>query len=269
MELTTTKGKITFITRSLLIGFLITLFFTSWGTINAGERGVRLQFGAVINIVDEGFYFKIPFIQEVKKMDIKILKDEVEASGASKDLQNVSSKIAVNYHISPTKVDDIYKNVGLDYKTKLIDPALQESVKASTSQFTAEELITKREVVREEIKALLSDKMISYGIIIDQFNIIDFDFSESFNVAIEAKVTAEQNALAAKNKLEQIKYEAEQTVTSAKAEAEAIKIKSEAVNAQGGSDYVALKAIEKWNGTLPTYMLGETTPFIQIPKNTE
>lgn len=247
------------------IVFLV-LCFGSWGTVRAGERGVRLQFGAVVGQVSEGFYFKMPLIQKVVRMDTKVQKDEVEASAASKDLQTVSSKVAVNFNLSPDSVAKIYKDVGVEYKIRLIDPALQESVKAATAKYTAEELVTKREVVREEIKNILAEKMFPYGILIDQFNIVNFDFSPSFNEAIEAKVTAEQQALAAKNKLEQIKFEAEQRVTTATAEAKAIQIQAAAITQQGGAEYVNLKAIEKWNGILPQYMLGNTTPFINLNK---
>ena len=255
------------ITKDVILGIVfLVLFFGSWGSIRAGERGVRLQFGAVTGQVSEGFYFKIPLIQKVVRIDVKVQKDEVEASAASKDLQTVSSKVAVNFNLSPDSVTKIYKDVGVEYKTRLIDPALQESVKAITAKYTAEELVTKREMVREEIKSTLSSKMITYGIMIDQFNIVNFDFSPSFNQAIEAKVTAEQQALAAKNKLEQIKFEAEQRITTATAEAKAITIQAAAIQNQGGAEYVNLKAIEKWNGTLPQYMLGNTTPFINLNK---
>lgn len=264
------EQKINYVKYSIwgtLALIVVLLFFSIWGTVNAGERGVRLQFGAVSGqAVSEGFYFKIPFIQKIVKMDVRVQKEQVTASAASKDLQTVSSQVAVNFNLSPESVTKIYKDVGLDYKVRLIDPALQESVKAVTAKYTAEELITKREVVRDEIKNTLAGKMLAYGIIIDQFNIVDFDFSKSFNDAIEAKVTAEQQALAAKNKLEQIKFEAEQRITTANAEAKAIAIQAQAIQTQGGAEYVNLKAIEKWNGALPQYMLGQATPFINLNK---
>lgn len=255
------------IVRDSIIGLVVLIiFFGSLGTVKAGERGVRLRFGAVVATVNEGLYVKFPLIEKVLKMDVKVQKEEVNASAASKDLQTVSSIVAVNFNLSPESVAKIYKDVGVDYKVRLIDPALQESVKAVTAKYTAEELITKREIIRDGIKQVLADKLLPYGIIIDQFNIVDFDFSKSFNDAIEAKVTAEQQALAAKNKLEQIKFEAEQRVTTAKAEAEAIRIQAAAIQNQGGAEYVNLKAIEKWNGTLPQYMLGQTMPFINLNK---
>jgi len=244
----------------------LVLIFGAFGIVKAGDRGVKTRFGAVVGTVDEGLYIKIPFIEQVKKMDIKVQKDEVEANAASKDLQTVSSKLAINYNLSPDYTANIYKTVGIDYKSRLVDPAVQESVKAVTAKYTAEELITKRELVRDEIKALLSAKMLPYGVIISQVNITNFDFSQSFNQAIEAKVTAEQSALAAKNKLEQVKFEAEQRITTAKGEAEAIKIQAQAIQNQGGAEYVNLKWVEKWNGQLPSTTLGSNIPMININK---
>jgi regulator of protease activity HflC (stomatin/prohibitin superfamily) len=252
----------------LLIFVIIPIIFGSWGTVNAGSRGVKTRMNKVVATVEEGLYFKIPYIEKVYKMDVKVQKDEVEANAASKDLQTVSSKMAINFNLSPEAAAIIFRSVGTDYKMRIIDPAVQESVKAVTAKYTAEELITKRELVRDEIKTVLSEKMLSYGIIIDQVNITNFDFSQSFNAAIEAKVTAEQSALAAKNKLEQVKFEAEQRVTQAKGEAEAIKIQAAAIQAQGGKEYVSLKYVEKWNGVLPTTQMGasEFTPLINISK---
>jgi regulator of protease activity HflC (stomatin/prohibitin superfamily) len=219
-------------------------------------------FGAVTGEpLQEGLYVKVPFIDSVKKMDVKTQKYEVEAGAASRDLQTVSSKVALNFHVDPTKVNNIYQRIGKDYQERIIVPAVQESVKASTAKFTAEELITKRESVREEIKIVLMTKLNDEGIVVDEFNIVDFDFSKSFNDAIEAKVTAEQNALASKNKLEQIKYEAQQAVESAKGRAEAQKIEGQAL--LNNPQVLELRAIERWNGILPVYMTG-TVPFVNI-----
>ena len=179
-------------------------------------------------------------------MDVKIQKEEVEASAASRDLQEVTSVVALNFHLDPNKVTSIYQKVGMKYQERIIDPAVQESVKAATAEFTAEELITKRGEVREEIKRLLKEKIEPMGILVDEFNIVDLDFSEAFNRAIEAKVTAQQRALEAENDLARVKMEAEQRIAQATAEAEAIRIQSQAVTQQGGKDYVNLKWIEAW-----------------------
>lgn len=194
-------------------------------------------------------------------VDVKTQKEEADASAASKDLQTVSSKVALNYSVNPEAVGKLYQEVGVDFKTRLIDPSIQESVKASTAKFTAEELITKREEVRDSIKAHLNERLLGTGIIIENFSIINFDFSGSFNKAIEDKVTAEQNALAAKNKLAQVQYEAQQAVEKAKGESEAIRIQASAL--ANNPAVLQLEAIKKWNGVMPT-VTGGAMPFINI-----
>lgn len=249
------------------IALVVLLLANPFGTVGAGERGVLLRFNAVTGkIYGEGLYFRWPLIERVVKLDTKIQKEQVDATAASKDLQTVHSDVAFNFHISPSKVASIYQEVGVDYKTRIIDPTLQEAVKASTARFTAEELITKRELVREETKVLLHEKLEPRGIMVDEFNIVNFGFSSSFNSAIEAKVTAEQQALAAKNKLEQIKFEAEQRIAEARGKAEAIRVESEALRANPA--ILELRALEKWDGVLPQVTGGGGVPFINIQRST-
>lgn len=251
--------------RGVWIFVLLVIAFGSFGTVGAGERGVRTRFGAVAGLVDQGLYLKVPLIEKVVKMDVQTQKEEVRAvEAASQDLQNVSTNVAINFHLEPSSVTKMYQEVGVDYISRVIDPAIQESIKATTAKFTAEQLITHREEVREDVITLFTGKMLQFGIKVDAINITNFDFSEQFNQAIESKVTAEQNALASKNKLEQTKYEAEQRITQAKAEAEAIRIQAQAITQQGGAEYVRLKAVEKWNGVLPVYSMGEATPLINL-----
>src|SRR3989344_3389395 len=164
---------------------LLIIIFGTVGTIGAGERGVLLQFGAVKDkVFDEGLYFKIPFVQKVVTIDVKIQKDEVPATASSKDLQIITSKIAINYHLSPDKVNNVWQDVGKEYNSRIIAPSIQEAVKAVTAKFTAEELIVKREDVKEQIKINLAERLIKNGIIVDEINIIAFDFSKAFNDAI-------------------------------------------------------------------------------------
>jgi len=250
------------ISRIMIVLIVFLVLFNCFGTIGAGERGILLQFGAVQDkVFDEGLYFKIPFIQKVVKMDVKIQKDEIPASASSKDLQVVTSRIALNYHIDPSAVNKIWQEVGKNYNTRIIAPSIQEGVKAVTARFTAEELITKREEVKEQIKANLTERLFEHSILVDEFNIIDFEFSAAFNEAIESKVKAEQLKLKADRDLERIKIEKEQMITAAQGKAEAIRIEAQALmqNAQ----VVELRWIEKWNGEVPTYW-GEASPFIGI-----
>lgn len=248
----------------IILAIIVIAFIVLWpfGTIGAGERGILLRWGAVTEkVIGEGLYMRIPFSDRVVIMDVRIMKEQAEATAASKDLQSVNSIVALNYHIQPDRVAQIYQEVGLEYKSRLIAPALQESVKAMSARYTAEELITKREQVRDEIKNHIKDKLLPRGIEVDEFNIVDFNFSESFNQAIEAKVTAEQSALAAKNKLEQIKFEADQKIAEARGKAEAIRVESEALKTN--PQVLQLRALEKWDGHLPM-VTGGNVPFIDV-----
>jgi len=255
--------KTGFIIRWVAVGLaVLVLFFSTVVIITAGHVGVIKRLGAVTRTIEPGLNVKTPFAEDVEILDTRVQKEETEADAASKDLQTVKAKVALNYRIQPNRAGDIVQQMGKEYKERVIDPAIQESVKASTSGFTAEELITKREAVREVIKIHLKNKLEFRGIIVDEFNIVNFDFSPSFNKAIEDKVTAEQNALAAKNKLEQIKFEAQQSIESAKGKAEAIRIEADALRAN--PQLLELRSIEKWDGKLPTFMGQGAVPFVNI-----
>ena len=247
----------------VLLGIISSLMpFT---IVSAGERAVIFRVGKIDRVLSEGMHWVTPWLESVETVDVSVLKEEVEATAASKDLQTVSAKIALNYNVMPDKVDLLWLEFKGEHSTRVIAPAIQEAVKAVTARYTAEELITKRPQVKDDAKNALIERLHKEFIAVDELSIVNFDFSHSFNQAIEAKVTAEQNALAAKNKLEQVKYEKEQRIAEAQGEAEAIRIQAQAIQNQGGEEYVNLKAIEKWNGTLPQYMMsGGSVPFINI-----
>ena len=226
----------------LVVALVVLAIVNPFVVISAGFKGVVLHWGAAQDkSLDAGIHWVTPISESVVKMDIRIQKEEVEASAASKDLQVVTSKVAMNFHLDSDKVNQLYKNIGKDYKERVIDPSIQEAVKSATAKYTAEELVTKRELVKEDIKTSLKSRLATDYIIVDELNIINFDFSPSFNAAIEAKVTAEQNALASKNKLEQVKYEAEQRIATAEAEAKSIRLQSDAAN---NEKFISLKALE-------------------------
>lgn len=259
---------------------LCIIVFGSMGNVSAGEVGVKTRFGAVVGTVNQGLYFKLPIIEQVHKMSVKTLTvnydkngaegdslDSSQLSGASKDLQDVSIGVVINYHIDATKVTDIYSQYSSveNYQSNVVEPMIREIVKSTAALYTAEELVTKRTEYSDKVNLTLADKFLSKNSILEKFSITNFEFSKSFTEAIELKVTAVQTAEAAKNKLEQIKYEAQQTIETAKATAEAQRISAQALAAQGGSDYVQLKAIEKWNGQLPVQMIpNSTVPFLNL-----
>jgi regulator of protease activity HflC (stomatin/prohibitin superfamily) len=262
--------NIALIRKTMISGIMIfigiILVFGSWTTIHPGYRGVVVRLGAVQKgVLSEGFHFKLPFVDEIVKLNVQIQKDSVDADAASRDLQFVTTKIATNYNLVTEAVDEVYQKIGLAYAAKMIDPAVQEIVKAVTAKYTAEELISKRAEVKSSIKQGLYDRLIVFNIKVVDVSIADFSFSKNFNEAIEAKQVAEQQVATAKNQLERIKVEAEQRITQAKAEAESLRLQKQEIS----KDLIELrkienerKAIEKWNGVLPTYT-GGAMPFIQ------
>lgn len=251
----------------LVVVIVFFVFLNPFVVIGAGERGVVLNFGAVSpTVLDEGLHFRIPIMQKIIKLDVKVQKSQTDAEAASKDLQETFSTIALNFHILPEKVNWIYQKLGADFKERIIDPAVQEVVKAVTAKYTAVEVITQREKVRSEIREMLKQRLNVYNIIVDDFSIVNFKFSSQFTQAIENKQTAEQLALKAQRDLERIKIEAEQKIAQAQAEAEALRLQKENVTTplvKLRQIEATLKAIEKWDGHLPKVTSG-VIPFIDV-----
>ena len=247
------------VVHAVLAVVVLLVVFSSFGTVSAGYVGIETRFGKVVGVKQPGLYFIAPFVDGVTTMDVQTQKDQVDATAASNDLQEVTATVAVNYHVEAGDASTIFANIGADYASRIIAPAIQESVKSVTANYTAEQLITEREKVRTDILDLLTTKLQAYGVQTDSLNIVNFAFSDQFNTAIESKVTAQQNALAAQNKLVQVQAEAAQTVATAEAQAKAIQIQAAAINSQGGADYVELQLIKQWNGAGCTSYCGLST----------
>jgi len=254
----------------VIVGVIIFIlvFMRPWVQVGAGQRGIVLNFGAVQKqVLEEGLHFRIPVMQEVALMDVKVQKAETDAAAASADLQDVSSRVALNYHVVPDKANVVYQTIGVQFKERIIDPAILEVVKAVTAKYTAEELITKRPAVSEAMRLALAERLLVNNIAVDAFSIVIFSFSKVFTEAIEAKQTAEQLALKAKRDLDRIKIEAEQKITAARAEAESLRLQ----RANISPDLIELrrieanmKAIEKWNGILPQVTGAGAVPLIGL-----
>lgn len=243
---------------------IVAISIASITIVPAGHKGVTLNMGAVTGaVMNEGINFKIPFVQNAEIIDVRVKKYESkDNSSASKDLQTIKSSIAVNYRVNQDHVADLYQKIGMSYESTVINPAISECIKSVTSRYTAEELITKRTEVSEEMKKFLQKKLSEKYILVDSFNIINFDFTDAFNTAIEEKQIAEQNALKAKYDLERIKTEAEQAVTKAKGEAEAMKLKNEQIS----QSIIYLEFIDKWDGKMPIYY-GSDNLFLGLDMN--
>lgn len=258
----------------LIVFLALVLVFGTIVTIPAGHRGVVLKFGAVEDkIFGEGIHLKMPIAEEVKTIDIRTQKYEAIASAATKDLLDVTTKVVVNYHLQDNVVNKLYQEVGVDYETRLIYPAVQEEVKATTARFDATNLITERPMVKEKIEVNLKERLMSRGIFVETISIIDLSFPVQFNDAITAKQTAVQRAIEAQNKLEQVKFEAQQvaatakgkaeaTVTEAKGQADAIELINKQLDRS--PQYISYLATTKWDGQLPL-VTGGALPLIQLP----
>jgi regulator of protease activity HflC (stomatin/prohibitin superfamily) len=253
--------------RPIIIGLLvligILILWSSFYTVTSGERAIVLRFGQVQGVEKDGLHFKMPFIESIKIVDVRTQKAHSPATAGTRDLQSVQTEVALNYHLNGDSLADTYTRIGLDVENKIIDPRIQEVVKAVIARFSAEELLVKREDVKSEIASGLRSSLTAYNITVEDIQITNFAFSRAFDSAIEAKQTAEQNALKAKNDLDRIKIEAQQKIAMAEAEAKTIQIQAQAIKEQGGAEYVQLKAIEKWNGQLPQ-VSGANTPFINL-----
>lgn len=252
----------------------IVLLASSFTIVPAGHTGVILTLGKVSNSVyTEGFHLRIPFVQQVESLSNKIQVYETPASAVSKDLQTVSSKIAVNYRLVSDKSAEMYQNVGTDYQTVLITPVVQECMKSATAKYTAEQLITERAAVGDEVKSALDSKLNSYGIYIEKFNIVNFDFSAEFNTAIEAKQVAEQNLLKTETEQKQAitiaEAQAKQKVIEAEANANAILAEAEAqaeanrlLEESLSDKVIAYEQIDKWDGVMPKVVGGESNGML-------
>ena len=264
-----TKKVIKISVIAIVAIFALITLFSSFTTIKSGEIGLKSRFGEIVSqTTQEGIQFKVPFVEKVTKVNMKVQKADVTSSSATKDLQDVSISFAINFQLSPEKVMDLYKKIGQNYVEIILQPATQEALKNVTSKYTAEELITKRSEVSQQIIEELSAKVGKYGIIINELNIIDLNFSEAYNKAIEDKQVAEQEVKKAQQELEKTKIEAEKKVAEAKAEADALKLQKEEITPELlelRRIEAQLKAIEKWSGNLPTTITGsDGIPFIDL-----
>ena len=257
--------------------FVLALVFGTFYTICAGEQAVLLTWGKLSpNSIDSGLHFKIPIAQSVYIWDIKtqtLVFDSKTGAGdnseysslfaASKDLQDVQIATMVNYHVNPTRLVDMYKTFGSQayYEKNIIEPIVRETVKTTASKYTAEELVTQREIFVADVNKILEARLPGKDAELERCSITNFQFSDVFTKSIEKKVVAAQDALAAKNKLEQIQFEAEQAIAKARGDAESMKIINNQLSQS--PQYTQYLAVTKWNGNLPAVTSG--MPFISIP----
>ena len=268
--------------KGVMIGIIVLIIIgvvtaSAVQIVDAGHRGVLLRWNAVdLNVIplEEGLHFVMPFADSVVQIEIRTLKFVKATSAASKDLQTVSTEITVNYHPAPNSVNTLFQSVGLDYENRIITPTVEEVVKQVTANYNAEELITKRPIVKSDIEAEINSRLTKFDIVTEIVSITDFQFSSLFAQAIESKVEAEQKAFQAENDLKRIEIEARQhaaqaegiaqaNIAQANGEAQAIKIINEALAAN--PNYLEWLKTQQWDGKLPLVVGEGGTPFIAIP----
>ena len=246
---------------------VIVVALNSFTVVEAGHTGVVVTLGRVNEgVLQEGIHPKIPFVQQIVKIDNRIVKLEVDTEAFSKDLQTVQTTMAINYRVDTAKSYSIYKNIGASYESVLVVPAVNEVLKAITARYTAEETVTNRSLISDGLVNGLNEKLNAIGLYITDVNIIDFDFSEAFINAIEEKQVAQQKLLKAET-------EKQTAITNAQAEAETIRIKAEAeaeanriLSESIDENVLSYAKIEKWDGKLPQVTGGESGVIIELPK---
>jgi regulator of protease activity HflC (stomatin/prohibitin superfamily) len=254
-----TKMKLKRTGTLLIVLAVIFLIALSVFIVPAGSVGVVTRFGAISRVAQPGLNMKIPLVDGVHMMSVRTQKDEVSASAMSENLQVVTSTVAINYHLDGVYAVDVYQNIGTNYAEIIIAPALQNTFKSVTAKFTAEELITNREAVRLEAENELTDRLAPYHIVVENFNIVNFDFSPEFQAAIEAKQVAQQSVETSKQKLAQAEIDAQTLVTQAQGQADA----QMAFNDSGAltPEYLQYLFLTQWNGVLPTVMTSTSSVF--------
>jgi regulator of protease activity HflC (stomatin/prohibitin superfamily) len=237
----------------ILIALILLVLFNPFVIISAGERGVLLKFGAVQEkILGEGLQVITPLINSVKKLSVRIESQEISAEASSKDLQEVFADVALNWHLIPEEVNELYQKIGReqDVVEKIINPAVEEVLKAVIAKYTAEEVITKRGEVKTAVDDLLTARLVNYYLKVDDISLVHVHFSQRFTDAVEAKQIAEQDAKKSGFAVLKATKEAEARVSQARGEAQA----QEIIHATLTPDILQKEAITKWDGKLPIMM---------------
>ncbi|HIK07182.1 MAG TPA: prohibitin family protein [Trichormus sp. M33_DOE_039] len=261
------KFKYGFYLTGGIFFLLLAMMFRPFTIVNAGERGVVMQFGKVQDrVLDEGLHTIMPVVTSVRRISVRVQQNTFKADAASKDLQQVNTELAVNWHVDPSKVNKVFQQVGDQEQivAGIITPAVSEVLKAATAKKTAEEIITRRTELKEEIDQNLKDRLQAYGLIVDDVSLVNFSFSPEFSRAIESKQIAEQEAKQAEFIAKKATQEAQAEVNRAKGQAEAQRLQRLTLT----PELLQKQAIEKWDGKFPTVMSGNgSLPLINVDPN--
>lgn len=251
----------------VIIILLVIGVFTSYFTVPSGSVAIKLRFGEIVGSYTEGLHFKIPLVDQIETFSVRIKKDSFETEAFSKDLQTVGLGLAINHRIMPETIVSIYRNLGPEYTQTVLKPMVEEWTKAVIAKYSADSLISNRVEVARELDAILKAKLAEKQVVVSDIAITNFEFSPQFLKAVEEKQIAEQEAKRATNLVEKVKKEAEQKILSAQAEAQSLRLQREVVSdslIRLRQVEAQIKAIEKWDGRMPTYMAGDQLPFVMV-----
>ena len=264
------------------VGALVAIIVSWWliaaslQTVENGHRGMKVRFGKVVSeVLPPGLVVMNPFTTHVVQMNVQTNKWEGETSAYTKDVQQAGIKFTVNYNLDPAEVVTVYQTVGVDWAQKLIGQVLFEDIKREIGQHEAVNLVSQRDVAARSIEESVRKILAARNVTVTGFQLTNIDYTHEFEQAVEQKVVAQQKAIEEQNRTVQVqetanqqivkaKANAESTVLNAKAEAESISIRARAL--EQNAKLVEWEAVQKWNGTLPQYMLGGATPFINLSK---
>lgn len=263
-EIKLPKFKKSFSMILIAVLVAVVLISNSLHMVQAGNVGLVTRWGAAQRVAYPGLGIHLPFAESIVPMSVRTQKDQVDATAMSKDLQLATSSVAINYHLDGSQAMSVYQNVGLNYAEVIIAPAVQNTFKATTAKFSAEELITHREIVRQQAENDLKEELARHHIIVENFNIVNFDFSPEFQAAIEQKQVAQQQVETAKQRLNQAQIDAQAEVARAQGQADAQKaLKDTGALTQ---EYLSYLFLTKWNGILPQVMSSGTSSMIDVSK---
>ena len=254
-------GSATAVIVVLFILFLIV--FQPMTIVGVGERGVKVTLGQTSPVaLEEGVHFVMPFISTVKKMNVKTVKSNIATMAQSKDIQQARIVYVVNYNLQPENAPKMWRTVGRDYVSVVVMPTVEGIVKDTIGKWNAQDIVANREKVASEVLFKLNEKLGPKYINVSDFQITEIQYSQAFEQAIESKVTAEQEALKAKNKTVQVQEEGRQKIIASEAEAKSMAIRAQALTQN--KNLVEYEAVQKWDGKLPQYMMGNSVPFVHL-----
>lgn len=257
------KARVATVLGIIIAILILVVSFSGMTQVDTGHRGIKVSFGKVVDgPLAEGLYFYNPFLYEIVQLDIRTQILSGSTMAYTKDVQQTSLTYILNYSLKPEAAVEMFKTVGRDWSQKLVIPVVEANIKEVIGQFEAVDLIANREKAKRSILEQIKAEVDSKGILITNFELSNIDYSDEFEQAVEAKVTAIQRAAEAKNRTVQVQEEANQKIIAAKAEAESMSIRSQALSQNRG--LVEYEAVQKWNGVLPVYMMGNSMPFINL-----